>query len=83
MNEMFPIEEVRRQFPALKRTYKGRPVAYFDGPGGSQVVQASIDAIAEYMTGGGANLHGEFPTSLASGNSLCGISHTGDKFRTL
>jgi cysteine desulfurase family protein (TIGR01976 family) len=59
----FPITEVRGQFPALKRTYHGKPVAYFDGPGGSQVVKSAIEAIAGYMENGGANLHGTFPTS--------------------
>ncbi|MGI2328925.1 cysteine desulfurase-like protein [Planococcus sp. YIM B11945] len=60
---LFPINEVREQFPALKRTYNGRSVAYFDGPGGSQVVKFAIDAIARYMENGGANLHGSFPSS--------------------
>lgn len=35
----FDVEEVREQFPALGRRYNGRHVAYFDGPGGSQVVR--------------------------------------------
>ncbi|MGG4494791.1 cysteine desulfurase-like protein [Brevibacillus reuszeri] len=61
--ERFPIEAVREQFPALKRTYKGKPVAYLDGPGGSQVVKSSMDAIYAYMANGGANLHGAFPSS--------------------
>ena len=26
---------VRRDFPALERVHEGRPVAYFDGPGGT------------------------------------------------
>ncbi|MEH7342393.1 cysteine desulfurase-like protein [Bacillus sp. JJ1532] len=60
---MFPIEEVRQQFPALNRIYNGKQVAYFDGPGGSQVVESVIDAMVFYMSKGGANLHGEFPTS--------------------
>jgi cysteine desulfurase family protein (TIGR01976 family) len=59
----FPIERVREQFPALQRTYHGRPVAYLDGPGGSQACRGTIDAIREYMERGGANLHGQFPTS--------------------
>jgi len=59
----FPIEKVRTQFPALKRTYKEKAVTYFDGPGGSQVVQGAIDAITAYMTCGGANLHGAFVSS--------------------
>lgn len=59
----FPISQVREQFPAMQRTYKGKEVAYFDGPGGSQVVQSSIKAIASYMERGGANLHGVYPSS--------------------
>jgi len=59
----FPIEEVRSQFPALKREYKGKPVVYFDGPGGSQTVQSAIDAIHRYLSNGCSNLHADFPTS--------------------
>ncbi|WP_142828399.1 cysteine desulfurase-like protein [Planococcus soli] len=59
----FPITEVREQFPALARMYKDKPVAYFDGPGGSQVVRSAIEAISAYMERGGANLHGSFPSS--------------------
>jgi cysteine desulfurase family protein (TIGR01976 family) len=60
----YPIELVRQHFPALRRTHNGRPVAYFDGPGGSQVVGTAIEAIADYMKRGGANLHGQFASSL-------------------
>ena len=59
----YPIEQVRQLFPALRRTHNSRPVAYFDGPGGSQVVAPCIDAMAEYMRRGGANLHGRFASS--------------------
>lgn len=59
----FPIAQVRQQFPALQRTHRGRPAAYFDGPGGTQVVAGCIDAMADYMRRGGANLHGQFPSS--------------------
>lgn len=60
----YPIDLVRRQFPALRRKYARKPVAYFDGPGGSQVVGTCIDAMAKYMRRGGANLHGQFESSL-------------------
>ena len=59
----YPIELVRQQFPALQRTSNGRPVAYFDGPGGSQVVGTCIEAMGDYMKKGGANLHGQFASS--------------------
>ncbi len=60
----YPIENIREQFPALSRIYAGKQVAYFDGPGGSQVVKGAIDAINKYMTDGGANIGGKFITSL-------------------
>ena len=60
----YPLELVRQQFPALRRTHRDLPVAYFDGPGGSQVVGTCIDAMADYMRKGGANLHGQFASSL-------------------
>jgi cysteine desulfurase family protein (TIGR01976 family) len=60
----FPIERVRQQFPALERRHKDKAAAYFDGPGGSQVVGSCIDAMAGYMRRGGANLHGQFASSL-------------------
>lgn len=59
----FPINEVREQFPALKRTFNGKQAAYLDGPGGSQVIRSSIEAMVNYMSNGGANLHGSFPSS--------------------
>ena len=31
------VEAIRAQFPALRRVHDGHPVAYFDGPGGTQV----------------------------------------------
>ena len=63
MPAAFPVDQVRSQFPALARTYKNKPVVYFDGPGGAQAVESAIKAVAGYMTRGGANLHGNFPTS--------------------
>ena len=64
MQRTFDVQAVRGQFPALERTHRGRKVVYLDGPGGSQVAKPAIDAVSRYMTGGGANLHGAFPTSL-------------------
>jgi cysteine desulfurase family protein (TIGR01976 family) len=63
MQRTFDVQAVREQFPALSRTYNGRSVVYFDGPGGSQAVRQAIEAVAGYMERGGANLHGVFPTS--------------------
>jgi cysteine desulfurase family protein (TIGR01976 family) len=63
MQRTFDVQAIREQFPALGRTYNGRAVVYFDGPGGSQAARQAIDAMSGYMERGGANLHGVFPTS--------------------
>ncbi|MGD0695135.1 MAG: hypothetical protein ABSB82_09805 [Terriglobia bacterium] len=33
------IEEIRAHFPAPERRHNGWPVAYFDGPGGTQALR--------------------------------------------
>ncbi len=52
----FNISDIRTQFPALERTVNGQPALYFDGPGGTQVPTAVIDAMSDFMRRGGANL---------------------------
>jgi cysteine desulfurase family protein (TIGR01976 family) len=56
----------RRDFPALERIWNGHPLAYLDGPAGSQVPQPVIDAISGYYRTCNANTHGEFPASRES-----------------
>jgi len=53
----------RQDFPALARTLDGCPVAFLDGPAGSQVPQAVIDAISWTYRTCNANARGEFATS--------------------
>jgi cysteine desulfurase family protein (TIGR01976 family) len=54
---------IRAQFPALAQEVDGRPAIYFDGPGGTQVPQRVIDAIADYLVRSNSNTHGAFATS--------------------
>ncbi len=54
---------VRAQFPALSRELDGRPCVFVDSPGGSQVPERVIEAMAGYLRTSNANTHGEFPTS--------------------
>ena len=75
MQQTFDVQAVRTEFPALSRLHRGKPVAYFDGPGGSQVARSSIDAMTRYMQRGGANLHGVFPTSTETEEILTGSRH--------
>jgi len=62
----FDAEALRRRFPALANTDGGRPVALFDGPGGTQVPDTVIEAVAEYYGTSNANHGGAFLTSRRS-----------------
>jgi cysteine desulfurase family protein (TIGR01976 family) len=55
------VAAVRARFSALDR-----PTAFFDGPGGTQVPDSVIDAIASYLRESNANLGGPFETSRRS-----------------
>ncbi len=55
------IHAIRERFPALKR-----PVVYLDNPGGTQIVQDSIDRINDYLIECNANFHGVFASSRES-----------------
>ena len=56
-------EQIRADFPALARVHNGRPVAFFDGPGGTQVPTQVIDAMVDYLRHHNANTHWNYPTS--------------------
>jgi len=60
----------RADFPSLKRTHHGFPLAYLDGPAGTQVPQQVIDAISHYYTTYNANTHGHFITTIESDRML-------------
>jgi cysteine desulfurase family protein (TIGR01976 family) len=62
----FDVEALRRQFPALAIEDGGRPVALFDGPGGTQVPGSVIAAIGDYYRTSNANHDGPFLTSRRS-----------------
>lgn len=64
------LPTLRRQFPALSRTHNGLPVAYFDGPAGTQVPQRVIEAISNYLAHKNANHGGAFATSRESDRLL-------------
>jgi cysteine desulfurase family protein (TIGR01976 family) len=58
---------VRAQFPALSQTVNEHstkcPAVFFDGPGGTQVPQGVINAIADYLARNNANTGGAYHTS--------------------
>jgi cysteine desulfurase family protein (TIGR01976 family) len=65
-------QRIRQDFPVFGREIGGRPIAFFDGPGGSQVPRQVADAVAEYLTLHNANTHGHFPTSDETDATLTG-----------
>ena len=63
-NRIMDLSALRDRFPALKqRDEAGRSYVYFDGPGGTQVPQTVIDAMANYFEQANANCGGPFITS--------------------
>jgi cysteine desulfurase family protein (TIGR01976 family) len=62
--------EIRSQFPALARKHEGYPVAYFDGPGGTQVPKAVVEAVSDYLINHNANTHWAYPTSAETDQLL-------------
>jgi cysteine desulfurase family protein (TIGR01976 family) len=55
--------DIRACFPALERVHNHFPVAYFDGPGGTQVPRAVVEAMTDYLYHHNANTHWAYPTS--------------------
>src|SRR4249920_1099431 len=67
MTRQLDVDSCRRQFPGLARQVNGRQAAFLDGPGGSQIPQSVIDAVADCLAHRNANDGGAFATSRAVG----------------
>lgn len=63
-------EVIRSHFPALERRHGGHAVAFFDGPGGTQVPRAVGDAMTDYLYHHNANTHWAYPTSAETDEAL-------------
>ena len=74
MTHPFNVASIRAQFPALTREQHGQPVAYFDGPAGSQVPQRVVDAISQCLLTTNANRGAPFATSQEC-DRLLGNAH--------
>src|ERR671930_220430 len=64
------LDQIREQFPALLRMHRGQPVAYFDGPGGTQVPRKVVEAMSEYLFHHNANTHWRYPSSAETDAAL-------------
>jgi len=62
----FDVDAIRARFPALTLEHDGRPMAFFDGPGGTQVPETVIEAVVRYYRESNANHGGAFATSERS-----------------
>jgi cysteine desulfurase family protein (TIGR01976 family) len=57
------VDAIRNQFPSMKRRHNGNPVAYLDGPGGTQVPRYVVERMDDYLYHHNANTHWKYPTS--------------------
>jgi cysteine desulfurase family protein (TIGR01976 family) len=64
------LDQIREQFPALLRMHRGRPVAYFDGPGGTQVPRKVVEAMSDYLFHHNANTHWRYQSSAETDAAL-------------
>jgi cysteine desulfurase/selenocysteine lyase len=51
------VERIRADFPILRQTVRGRPLAYLDNGATTQKPQAVIDAVSRYYAHDNANVH--------------------------
>lgn len=54
------VASLRAEFPALQQKAGGRPLIFFDGPGGTQVHGSVIEAMRRYLVEANSNAHGAF-----------------------
>ncbi len=53
----FDVEQIRKDFPILKRKVNDKPLVYFDNAATSQTPQQVIDVIVDYYSRYNANIH--------------------------
>ncbi len=63
---MWPIQSIRSQFAGLHRHQNNQPVAFFDGPAGSQVPERVVDAVSHYLRHTNCNRGAAFATAKES-----------------
>jgi cysteine desulfurase family protein (TIGR01976 family) len=64
------VADIRACFPALDRREGGTHVAYFDGPGGTQVPREVVEAMTYYLYHNNANTHWIYPTSAETDRAI-------------
>ena len=74
------VAALRDHFPALARADDGVPVAYLDGPGGTQVTRECIAAMTTYLERSNANHGGAFAASVETDALLDEVHAAGADF---
>jgi cysteine desulfurase family protein (TIGR01976 family) len=81
IQDAWSVAEIRAQFPALeRRAANGATIAYFDGPGGTQVPQPVVDAMSDYLLHHNANTHWAYPASAETDAMLVSARQAGADF---
>jgi cysteine desulfurase family protein (TIGR01976 family) len=70
------VDAIRAHFPALARREGAHPVAFFDGPGGTQVPRVVAEAMTDYLLHHNANTHWAYPTSVETDAMLATARET-------
>lgn len=76
----FPVEEIRKQFPILRRTVYNKPLVYLDNAATSQTPVEVVDAIVEMYASAKANVHRGVHTLSQEATAL--QEHTREKVRS-
>ena len=59
----FPIDRVRREFPALSQSDDGRPRVFMDNPAGTQLPRRVVEAVSGALVNAASNYGGFFENS--------------------
>ena len=74
------VAALRDHFPSLARSLDGQPLAYLDGPGGTQVPRECIAAITAYLETSNANHGGAFLAGAETDAMLHEVHAAGAEF---
>jgi len=72
LGSLATVDAIRAHFMALHRQHNGHSVAYFDGPGGTQVPRQVVGAMADYLMNHNANTHWAYPSSEETDAAIAG-----------
>ncbi len=73
---LMDVATIREAFPALDRRHGDQAVAYFDGPGGTQVPRVVGEAMLDYLYHHNANTHWHYPSSAETDAILADARET-------